>query len=272
MDSDDIGHVIRQAAFQGSIDYRPHVYGYIASYDPDLHRVRCIIPSLSDEDGHPALSGWMPIGTVSGGSGYGLQVVYKGGASLQNPTAGEQVLISVFDRVRGVAAVPCVFYSSKSPPPSTALPKKDQGYPVDAAPIAGGDVILSNPAPTDGGANSVIRIKANGEIEVWGCTALTANVQGPVTANIMKGDLTANVQQGQVTVSAPNGPITLASSGGTTLKVDGDSGAVVIQGDLEVSKEIVAHYADAGRTTMSHHRHGTSGTVASATSAPTPGL
>lgn len=191
--ADELGHLIRQAAQQANIDYRPHLYGHIASYDPMLHRVRCIVPSMTDENGSPLLTPWMPMGTTSSGDGYGIQVVYKGGASVANPTAGEQVLISLFDKVRGVSAVPCMFYHNNARPPATNLPTQSDGFDSDAVPIAAGDVIISNPPQTDGGVNTNIRLRASGDIEMWGSNNLITNVLGDIELNAKPKGLAENL-------------------------------------------------------------------------------
>ena len=89
--ADELMHTIKQLVAQALVDQRPFVYGHISSYDPNGHRVKCIIPSMTDENGVPLLSPWMPMGSLSAGAGYGVQVIYQGGATAQNPTGGEQV-------------------------------------------------------------------------------------------------------------------------------------------------------------------------------------
>ncbi len=50
MIADELLHTIKHAVAQALIDYRPFVYGHIASYDPNGHRVRCIIPCMQDDN------------------------------------------------------------------------------------------------------------------------------------------------------------------------------------------------------------------------------
>lgn len=209
MQGDEFGHMIRHLATQGG-DLTPFRYGHIASYDATQHRVRCIIPSMTDQDGTPLLSGWMPMGTLSAGSGFGIQAVYQGGASVANPTAGEQVLIGVFDRQRGVAAVPCIFYHANSKPPATNLPTTEDGYASNASAVQPGDLIISAPPQQAGGANSFVRLRQSGVIEVWSAGALNADVQGDINVtNEGANNISVTCPNGNVTVQAPNGTVNI---------------------------------------------------------------
>lgn len=255
---DEFAHLIRQAAQQDAGDYRPHVFGHIASYDPLLHRVRCMIPSMSDEDGSVLLSPWMQLGVPFGSTGSGFQYIYKGGATVDNPTGGEQVLISVFDKARGVAAVPCMFYNPNSRPPATNLPKQqDQKYPANAAPISGGDLLISAPNADNTQPNSMIRLRSNGDVEIWGAGNLIANIVGAATVTAVNGDINAVASQGNVNVTA-NDQVTVTAP--TTL----------VQGNLIVSGEITAGFGTGDSVTLQKHKHGT-GTAVAGTSVPSPG-
>lgn len=204
MQGDEFAHLIRHMATQGG-DAVPFRYGHIASYDPTQHRVRCIIPSMTDQDGTPLLSPWMPMGTLSAGAGFGIQQIYAGGATAANPTAGEQVLIAIFDKQRGVSAVPAVFFNAGANPPATNLPTTQDGYGSNAAPVAPGDLIISAPSQQTGGANSFIRARKSGVIEVWCAGALNADVLGDINATTETGNLSVTVSKGNATVSVPNG-------------------------------------------------------------------
>lgn len=293
--ADELVHLFRQAAQQGVLEYRPHIYGHIASYDPLKHRVRCIVPSLTDEDGTPLLTPWMPMGTLSAGDGYGIQVVYKGGANADNPTAGEQVEISLYDRVRGVAAATSVFHHATTPPPATNLPKKDDGYPDDAAAIAGGDVIISTDSPTKGAANTFMRFRANGDLEVWGCTVLNANILGDINATTVNGNINATASKGDVSVLASLGNISVTAAVGSVdmlspIKITLDTPIVEITGVIDVTNtrgtggavatinglvnavgNVVAGVGTGDQVTLQQHRHGVSGSSASSTVPPSPG-
>lgn len=210
MFGDQLLHVLKQGT--QPTEAKPFLYGHIASYDPTQHRVRCIIPSMTDQDGAPTLSPWMPMGTMSAGAGSGVQVIYQGGATADNPTGGEQVLIAMFDRMRGVAAVPCMFYHATNKPPATNLPTKADGYGQDAAPILPGDVILSAPPATANGPNSFIRLRQGGLIEVWCAGQLNADVVGDINVTTETGNASVMVTKGNATVQAPAGTIDIVAT------------------------------------------------------------
>lgn len=229
---DEFVHMLKMAANQAS-DVTPFRYGHISSYDPTTHRVRCIIPSMTDQDGNPMLSGWMPMGTMSAGGGYGVQVIYKGGATAQNPTAGEQVLIAVFDRQRGVAAVPCMFFGGGLVPPNGDLPQQSDGFASSASVGAPGDIIISAPPAQAGGANSVIRLRQNGDIEIWAAGRLNANVVGD--ANLIVGGDSTTTVTGTATVNA-QGSVTVSTPGEVNL----DAPTVNCSGTVNASGDVVA--------------------------------
>ncbi len=237
MSADQLTHMLRHVASQGG-DITPFRYGHIASYDPLQHRVRCIIPSMTDQDGTPLLSPWMPMGTLNAGNGYGVQVVYQGGATVDNPTAGEQVLIAVFDRQRGVSAVPCMFYHGNAPPPATNLPTTRDGFGSNAAAATPGDVIISAPPATEGGANSFVRLRQSGVIEIWSAGATNIDVIGDVNITTETGNATVTAANGNATVMAVNGNATVsAPTGEVTLDtpIVNCSGTVIATGDVIAS-------------------------------------
>jgi hypothetical protein len=231
MSADQLVHMMRQAVSQP--EATPFRYGHIASYDPATHRVRCIIPSLTDEDGVPTLSPWMPMGTLSAGNGYGVQVIYQGGATVDNPTAGEQVLIATFDRQRGVSAVPCMFFGGGISPPNVDLPQQSDGFASTAAAGAPGDVLISAPPATAGGANSLIRLRQNGDIEIWSAGKLTANVVGD--ANVTVGGNSTQTVTGNATVTA-QGNATVTAQG----VIDLNAPTVNCSGTVNASGDVVA--------------------------------
>lgn len=220
MFADQFAHMLKHATAQS--EPRPFLYGHIASYDPSQHRVRCIIPSMTDQDGNPTLSPWMPMGTPYASNGAGIQIIYEGGATADNPTGGEQVLIAMFDRNRGVSAVPCMFFHATHKPPATKLPQKSDGYGASADPIAPGDLILSAPPQTAGGVNSVIRMRKAGTIEVWCAGQLTADVVGNINVTTETGDANLTVTKGNAntTVAMGNATVTVAT-GNATLQAAG---------------------------------------------------
>lgn len=221
MSGDQLVHLLKQSS--APADSRPFLYGHIASYDPKLHRVRCVIPSMTDQDGKPTLSPWMPMATMSAGSGFGVQVIYHGGATVDNPTAGEQVVIGMFDRQRGVAAVIGTFYHGAEPTPANNLPTQQDGYSGGASQTAPGDVIIAAPPTADGGANTFIRLRQSGAIEIWSAGAVTADIKGSLTATLNTGDLNVEVKQGNATVQAISGVVNIIGSAIKLSKASADA-------------------------------------------------
>lgn len=203
---DQLAHLLKMTP---GAEQTPFRYGHVASYDPTLNRVRCIIPSMTDQDGNPLLSPWMPMPTAFSGAGYGIQVIPFGGASVQNPTAGEQVVIGTFDRQRGVSAVVGMYFDTTTPPPANSLPTTQNGYSAAAAPVAAGDVIISAPPQQSGGSNSVIRMRQNGNIEIWAAAQANVDVIGDINITTETGNATITVTQGSATVSATQGTVNI---------------------------------------------------------------
>lgn len=216
MSGDQLVHMLRHVSSQGG-DLVPFRYGHVANYDPTQHRARVIIPSMTDDTGQPLLSGWMPVSTMSSGVGYGVQVILQGGATADNPTGGEQVLVGVFDRQRGVAAVLAQFYHGNAPPPATNLPTQKDGFGSDATAAVPGDVIISAPPATSGGANSFVRLRQSGVIEIWAAGAVNADVQGPVNI-VAEGTNPITIQAAGGVVNILGAAVRLGRAATDTLK------------------------------------------------------
>ena len=115
---------IKLAAAQQVGDAQTVAYGHIATYDPKTGRARAIIPSFTDsesDDSGYVLSGWFPLGTGFAGSGYGVQYHPVGGATQDNPTKGEQVMLTFADRDYGTIAAGHMIFSQANPPPNTSM-------------------------------------------------------------------------------------------------------------------------------------------------------
>ena len=119
--ADEFLHNMKMASAQQSNDYAPFVYGHIANYDPKTHRVRVVLPSVRNEDDTPVLTGWMALGSPMAGAGWGIQIAPAGGASQNNPTAGELVAVMRFDRNLGVGVVASLLWNQVNTPPGTSL-------------------------------------------------------------------------------------------------------------------------------------------------------
>jgi hypothetical protein len=130
--ADELLHQVKHAAGQQQDGYRPDVYGHVASYDPATHRVRLVIPSLSDGDGNYVLTGWMPLGTIAAGNGWGVQIAPMGGASVQNPTAGEKCKVSIMERAYGVTVCAEMCFDQVYGPPFPGMKPGEIGLKAAA--------------------------------------------------------------------------------------------------------------------------------------------
>ncbi len=160
---DELAHLVRQAGGQQLVGYRPGVYGHIATYDAATHKVRCIIPSLRDADNAPVITPWLNLGSMWVGAGWGMQFAPLGGASVGNPTAGEQVQIVLADRERGVMAVPALYFTDAMLPPGG---------------LSAGEAVLRHRTGT------FLKFHASGDVEAnaQGNVVVTATGNATVTA------------------------------------------------------------------------------------------
>jgi len=124
---DELAHQIKHAAQQQGDSPRPFVYGHISSYDPKLHRVRVVFPSLRDEADNPVLSSWMPLESHWVGPSWGFQVAPIGGATQQNPTQGEMVQVHFVEHRYGVTSCAKMFFNQVNQPPFTDLKPGEMG-------------------------------------------------------------------------------------------------------------------------------------------------
>jgi hypothetical protein len=124
---DELAHQIKHAAQQQSQEHRPFVYAHIASYDPKLHRVRCIIPSMRDEASNYVLTSWMPLESSWVGPSWGIQIAPLGGATQENPTMGEMVQLQLIERQYGVMTVASMFFNQTNQPPFPTLQPGEMG-------------------------------------------------------------------------------------------------------------------------------------------------
>ena len=153
MNSDELSHIIKQHVAQALVDQKSFIYGHIANYDPVAHKVRLVVPSLRDESGLAMLTPWMPFGTTGAGQGGGFQYHPFTGATPTDPTRGEQCMIMLLDKDRGIAAASTMFFGPGDSTPASALP-------ADAKPFSPGEYILAQKT------GSFIRLHADGEIEM----------------------------------------------------------------------------------------------------------
>lgn len=139
---DEFLHLMKLGAQQQTGDYAPFAYGHIANYDPKTHRVKVLLVATRNDDDVPTLTGWMTLGGM-GGNGWGIQIAPKGGASVNNPTGGELVVVQRLDRGYGVQAVACMVWNQVNLPPFPALAPGAVG--IQSVGSSGGASIMLDP-------------------------------------------------------------------------------------------------------------------------------
>ena len=120
-------HLIKYGASNQINDYRPFTYGHLSSYDPALHRVKSLVPSLRHDEGTPGLTPWKPLETLWVGNGWGMQFAPVCGATFEKPTAGEQTKISIIERTQGVATSSGMTFNEVMKPPFPKLKAGEGG-------------------------------------------------------------------------------------------------------------------------------------------------
>lgn len=171
-------HLIKQAAAQQMQDIRTTHVGHISTYDPSTNNVRCVLPSLTDENGNPIVSPWMPLGSAMVGPGYGIKYHPKGGATPDNPAAGEMCIVQIVDRDSGFGCVANLMFSSAQPAPNP-----------DSVP---GEYSITNEI------GSLIRLYPNGDITIGASSNLILGAGGDVIVAagnnlLMSADKTASL-------------------------------------------------------------------------------
>jgi hypothetical protein len=210
MNHDEFAHLVRQLAGQQQVEFRPLIYGHVSGYDSATHRIKVIIPGMRDDDASPVESPWMPLCSVGVGAGYGLQIAPIGGATINNPTGGEQVIIGVFGHSAGgiICAALGMTWNLAQQAPSG---------------LAGGEAILKHPS------GSYIKTHTNGDVS----TLAQGNIQN--TASL---DITLQSQQ-DVQISAVG-----------TLDLGAGAMAINSTGSLAITSTGPINIISAGAITM----------------------
>lgn len=166
--ADELAHTIKHLVEQQTQTRKPFAYGHIATYNQTTGTCRVVFPSIRNEDGTPTMSADMPLGTAwsaPGGKSYGMQICPYGGATLENPTAGEQVVVSILESKYGVHfAASLSFNQSAAPPRTDLLP---------------GEMVMQ------GEMGSFARFHQNGDLEFNAQGKVIVNCTGDATVTAM---------------------------------------------------------------------------------------
>lgn len=188
---DELTHMIRQMAAGQTEEFRATIYGHVAAYDPQLHRVQCVIPSMIGSGGQPIMTGWMPLSTVWAGNGFGFQYAPFGGASLTNPTGGEQCKIEVLDRHYGsMICASLTFNLAELPPAPTLAPGEALFQHKSGAYLKftkDGDVLISGFRDVSIVAVRDVNISAGRNAALHAAVAMAIDTYGYGTTTIFSG-------------------------------------------------------------------------------------
>jgi phage baseplate assembly protein gpV len=204
MMADELVHVIKNLVLQEVREIRPFVYAHVASYDNVAHAVKVVVPSMRDDmTNEPLVSGWLNMPTHQSGSGTGVQIAPVGGASIQDPTAGEQALVALNDRGTGVASVIALYFNNKFEAPSPKL----------ASPLLPGEMVAYS--------NGVlVRWHQNGDLEIATTGKVNITTQGDT--NITAAQTMVNISSKGDTNITSQGVMNIGSSQDNT-SVYGDT-------------------------------------------------
>ena len=180
-DIDEFAHMIKHLSGQQAGDFKPSMYGHASAYDPLLHRVKLLVPSLRDIDGKPMLTGWIPLQTLMVGNGSGIQFAPNCGATLENPTAGELMQISVIDRDGGLSLAAGFHYTQVMAPPFGEM----QGGELGIKHQSGSMSYYHQNGDIEHAAQGKIIVSAQGEVNISG--EATVNIDSSATINFAGG-------------------------------------------------------------------------------------
>ena len=127
---DEFIHLFKLSAEQQVGDLRAYQVGHIASYDLEKNAVRVLFPSIQNENGVPAVSPWIQLGSPWVGKDSGFQIHPIGGSTFEEPTKGEQVLVCMVEREAGLSFVATMLYTELHTPPASLL--EEQFKPGEA--------------------------------------------------------------------------------------------------------------------------------------------
>lgn len=228
---DELSHILKQGAQQQWQEQRPFAFGHIASYDPATGRCRCIVPTLRGEDGTPVLTPWIKLGTGYSGNGFGLQVCPEGGASYENPTAGEPVLLCIVDSESGTTVAGMMLFNDNTMPPFPNIQPGEAGMKASTG--------------------SFLYLHQDNSVEIN-----TTENNGVVNINAGSGDVNVNttgvcslpantVVNGTLTVT---GPLQLAGA------IQSETGGIYA-GNIETGGNVVAKAGTADSVGLDTHGH-----------------
>lgn len=223
--------IINLASLQGH--YLPLLYAHVSDYDPTTHSVRCFIPAYQAGNTASQLTGWIPLVAPAVGQGFGIQYAMHGGATFDDPTAGELVILMVMNDELGVFVSALPIFTTRMPPPGPALNpgellvqhergsnlyfkatgevllQQQDGSDLDFQPT--GEVVLHHKS----GSN--LDFKPTGDVQLQGSTA----TNGTVVTLTNSGDVSITAGGQTVITITAAGEVTIALAGSNNVNITG---------------------------------------------------
>lgn len=266
----DIVHEILRQSNQQMQDMELAFDGHISTYDVATNMAKVIVPVLGvDDDGDNSSGGgqsswetnWIPVAAPFVGNNFGIQYCFKGGATAENPAAGEPVIVIKQNRENGhMYCIPSNYNKQMVPPgagistgsnPTVAedsnsniTDSSDAGQDVNGtAKQNPGELIIQLPATGSGSPNFVkfyedSSFRTNVEMTMNVRVQQDLNVilkQGNMNVDVQTGDVNVLTEMGNINAEAKLGMINVTADVGTitALAKVGNIAALATAGNIE---------------------------------------
>lgn len=214
---DYLSNAIRAQASLGQSNTSSPRYGEISSYDSRNHTVKVTIQPEGQE------SGWMPLGAVGIGNGFGMAV---------GPNIGDLVLVVFAEGDFNSGLIIGRFFSTSN----------------QAIPVPSGEIWMMHQS------GSFVQLVNSGDVQVHASGKLNASADGNLVASA-GGDLEATAA-GAISLTASsitlNGAVTI--NGSLSQGTGSGGGAATLRGPVTVTGDLTA--AGKSVSTHTHHENG----------------
>jgi phage baseplate assembly protein gpV len=214
---DYLSNAIRAQASLGQSNTSSPRYGEISSYDSRNHTVKVTIQPEGQE------SGWMPLGAIGVGNGYGMAI---------GPNIGDLVLVVFAEGDFNSGLIVGRFFSTAN----------------QAIPVPSGEIWMMHKS------GSFVQMVTSGDVEVHASGNLNASADGNIVATT-SGDLNATAS-GSISLTAAaitlNGAVTI--NGSLNQGTGSGGGAATLRGPVTVTGDLTA--AGKSVSTHTHHENG----------------
>ncbi len=121
-DGSEVHHVGMQMAQQQAQEVHAFYLGQVSVYDPKTHRAKVVFATFVNKDGKFMETGWLQVATLWAGLNFGMQLCPIGGATIEDLSKGEQVLVDVVYRNNTLYALGCFLYNQVDTAPGAKVP------------------------------------------------------------------------------------------------------------------------------------------------------